>query len=149
MADQHNPSGTILWGTIIVAVILMSIVVPFTIKDTPAPAASMAAEDVDARIQPVARFDLKDASAAASDGKPRAGSEIYQAVCGACHGTGAAGAPKAGDKGAWGPRIAAGKDALYKNAIGGKGAMPPRGGAADLSDAEVKAAVDHILSLTK
>jgi len=147
MAYQENPSGTILWGTIIVAVILMSIVVPFTIKSDEAPVTSMSAEDVDARIQPVARFELKEAGAAA--GKPRSGSEIYQAMCGACHGTGAAGAPKVDDKGAWAPRIAQGKETLYKSAINGKNAMPPRGGGADLSDDEVKAAVDHILSLVK
>jgi cytochrome c5 len=38
---------------------------------------------------------------------------------------------------------------LYKSAIGGKGAMPPKGGAADLSDGEIKAAVDHLLNLSK
>jgi len=149
MAYQENPSGTILWAVIVAAVILMSIVVPFTIKgDAAAPVASMSAEDAEIRIHPVARFELKDASAAASD-KPRSGSEVYQAMCGACHGSGAAGAPKSGDKAAWGPRVAQGKDTLYKNAINGKGAMPPRGGGADLSDAEVKGAVDHILSLLK
>ncbi|HRE17241.1 MAG TPA: c-type cytochrome [Rhodocyclaceae bacterium] len=150
MADQKNPSGPILWGTIIAAVILVSIAVPFANKgDKTQVASSMSTEDADVRIQPVARFELTDASAAAASGKPRAGSEIYQAVCGACHGTGAAGAPKVGDKAAWGPRIAQGKEALYKSALGGKNAMPARGGAADLSDAEVKAAVDHILSLNK
>jgi cytochrome c5 len=45
--------------------------------------------------------------------------------------------------------VAQGKEALYKSAIGGKGAMPPKGGAADLSDAEIKGAVDHILGKVK
>ena len=62
---------------------------------------------------------------------------------------GAAGAPKFGDKAAWAPRLGQGKDALYKSAIGGKGAMPPKGGAGDLSDGEIKAAVDHLIGLSK
>ncbi|HQO29833.1 MAG TPA: c-type cytochrome, partial [Accumulibacter sp.] len=71
------------------------------------------------------------------------------AVCNACHGTGAAGAPKAGDKAAWAPRIAAGMPALLESATKGKNAMPPKGGAADLSDAELKAAVEHLVGLAK
>ena len=55
--------------------------------------------------------------------------------------SGAAGAPKAGDKGAWGPRLGAGLDGLAKSAAAGKGAMPPKGGAADLTDDELKRAV--------
>jgi cytochrome c5 len=74
---------------------------------------------------------------------------VYNTVCGACHNTGAANAPKAGDKAAWAPRLGQGKDALYKSAIGGKGAMPPKGGAADLSDGEIKAAVDHLIGQAK
>ncbi|WP_287669102.1 c-type cytochrome [Accumulibacter sp.] len=67
----------------------------------------------------------------------------------ACHASGAAGAPKAGDKAAWAPRIATGSAALIKSAINGKNAMPPKGGNPDLSDAEVKAAVEHLVGLSK
>ncbi|MBL8431456.1 MAG: cytochrome c5 family protein, partial [Dechloromonas sp.] len=80
---------------------------------------------------------------------PKDGATIVNTVCGACHGTGVAGAPKTGDKAAWAPRIAQGNDTLYKNAISGKNAMPPKGGAADLSDAEIKGAVDHLVGLSK
>jgi cytochrome c5 len=62
---------------------------------------------------------------------------------------GVAGAPKAGDKAAWAPRIATGKDALYKAALHGLNAMPPKGGNMSLSDADVKAAVDYMVSLVK
>ena len=65
------------------------------------------------------------------------------------HAAGVAGAPKAGDKGAWAPRIARGTAELVKSVMNGKGAMPPKGGGADLSDAEVKAAVEHLLGLSK
>lgn len=98
-------------------------------------------------IEPVAHVVLQAAPAAAPGS--RTGEDIYKAVCGACHESGAAGAPKAGDKGAWAPRIAQGTATLVKNAIAGKGAMPPKGGGADLSDAEVKAAVEHLVGLAK
>ena len=76
------------------------------------------------------------------------GKSVYNKTCALCHGAGVAGAPKPGDKADWGPRIAQGKDTLYKHAIegftGAKGMMPARGGAASLSDADVKAAVDYM-----
>ncbi|HSO08207.1 MAG TPA: c-type cytochrome [Pelomicrobium sp.] len=83
-------------------------------------------------------------TAAAADGEA-----VYNKACVACHATGAAGAPKQGDKAAWAPRIAQGKDALYTAAIKGKGVMPPKGGATSLSDAEVKAAVDFMVAKSK
>ncbi len=59
------------------------------------------------------------------------------------------GAPKLADKAAWAPRIAQGKDTLYKHAIGGyqgkAGVMPAKGGS-QASDEEVKAAVDYMVS---
>jgi len=77
------------------------------------------------------------------------GQKTYQKACFACHGTGAAGAPKLGDKAAWKPRIATGKEALYKSSIKGKGAMPPKGGQVTISDADIKAAVDFMISKSK
>ncbi len=147
MAEQHSSKG-IMIGTIIVAIVLMAVVVPFSIKGGKSASASGDADGADLRIQPVARFELAKA-APVSDGKPKDGPTVYNSVCGACHASGAAGAPKTGDKAAWGPRIAQGKDALYKSAIGGKNAMPAKGGASSLSDAEIKAAVDHLVGLSK
>jgi cytochrome c5 len=74
------------------------------------------------------------------------GEAIYKATCLACHATGVADAPLFGSKEKWEPRVATGLDALMQTAISGKGAMPPRGGNAALSDAELKAA---ILYMTK
>ena len=148
MAEKHS-SKSIMVGSIIAAVVLMAVVVPFTIKGDKSAATSGDADGADIRIQPVAKFELQKAAAAATGGAPKDGATVFNTVCGACHNTGAAGAPKAGDKAAWGPRIAQGKEALYKSAIGGKNAMPPKGGAADLSDAEIKAAVDHLIGLAK
>lgn len=80
----------------------------------------------------------------AADGK-----KTYAAVCAMCHAAGVAGAPKTGDKAAWKPRIAQGKDMLYTSALKGKNLMPPKGGAASLSDADIKAAVDYLVSQSK
>lgn len=84
---------------------------------------------------------------AANDDKGKA---VFSASCVACHGTGVAGAPKIGDKAAWKNRIAQGKSTLYKHALGGfqgkSGLMPPKGGNAGLPDADVKAAVDYMVS---
>ena len=77
------------------------------------------------------------------------GQSVYQQACFACHATGAAGAPKLDDKAAWKDRIAKGKETLYKHAINGFNAMPAKGGRADLSDADVKAAVDYMVSQAK
>ncbi|RYD87323.1 MAG: cytochrome c5 family protein [Sphingomonadales bacterium] len=83
--------------------------------------------------------------------KPTDGKGVYDVACTACHGAGIAGAPKAGDKAAWGPRVAQGKDTLYKHAIEGfqgkAGIMPAKGGRADLDDALIKEAVDYITQL--
>lgn len=76
----------------------------------------------------------------------QSGKAIYDANCIACHSTGAAGAPKLGDTAAWAPRIKTGPAALFTSASKGKGVMPARGGNPKLTDAEVRAAVDYIIS---
>jgi cytochrome c5 len=60
-----------------------------------------------------------------------------------------ANAPKLGDKAAWAPRLAAGIDGLTASVINGKGAMPPKGGAAAATDAEIKVAVDYMVASVK
>lgn len=83
-------------------------------------------------------------SAFAADGKA-----IYDKTCVACHAAGVANAPKLGDKAAWAPRVAAGKDALIASVIKGKGAMPPKAGVADLKDDDIKAAIEFMLAAVK
>jgi cytochrome c5 len=83
----------------------------------------------------------KPATAAAGQG----GEAVYGKACIVCHSTGVAGAPKVGDKAAWEPRLAQGMDTLMSTALKGKGAMPPKGGHASLSDAEIKAAIEYML----
>ena len=148
MAEQHS-SKSIMWATIIVAIVLIAIIYPLTVKNsTSAADATGNTDGADVRIQPVARFELAKAEAPAASGAPRDGATIYNSVCGACHNTGAAGAPKIDDKGAWAPRVAQGKDALIKSLTNGKGAMPAKGGA-DLSDVEIKNAVEYVMSKVK
>ena len=80
------------------------------------------------------------------------GKSVYGKTCSMCHAAGVAGAPKPGDKADWGPRIAQGKDTLYKHALegftGAKGMMPARGGNSAMSDEDVKAAVDYMVGLS-
>jgi len=84
---------------------------------------------------------------------PKDGKELFTSVCAVCHAAGIAGAPKAGDKAAWGPRIAQGKATLYQHAIGGyngkTGAMPAKGGRTDLPDDLIKQGVDYMVSLAQ
>ncbi|WP_081601580.1 c-type cytochrome [Thiobacillus denitrificans] len=77
------------------------------------------------------------------------GQQVYRQACAFCHDKGVAGAPKAGDAAAWGPRLAQGMDALYASALQGKGAMPARGGNPVLADPDVKAAVDHLAAQSR
>ena len=112
------------------------------------------------RIEPVGKI-ASGADAAASAAVETAaveeevidGKSTYESVCAMCHGTGIAGAPKAGDAAAWSDRIAKGNDVLYVSAISGfqgsTGMMPAKGGRADLSDEAVKAAVDHMVGLSQ
>jgi cytochrome c5 len=79
---------------------------------------------------------------------PTSGEQAFTQVCSACHATGINGAPKIGDHAAWAPRIAQGKETLYKDAIAGKGNMPPKGGTT-WPDATIRMAVDYMLSLNK
>ncbi|HEX6735034.1 MAG TPA: c-type cytochrome [Azonexus sp.] len=76
----------------------------------------------------------------------RSGEEIVRARCQDCHAGGKNGAPKLGDLAAWKPRLANGVDPLVSSAIKGHNAMPARGGMADLSDAEMKSAVTHMVN---
>lgn len=73
------------------------------------------------------------------------GEQVYQQACAACHSAGVLNSPKLGDAAAWEPRLAKGIDILYANAINGIGAMPAKGGRADMSDDAIKAAVDYLV----
>ncbi|HWG70803.1 MAG TPA: c-type cytochrome [Steroidobacteraceae bacterium] len=88
------------------------------------------------------------APAAPAADVPTTGEQAFAKVCSACHTAGINGAPKIGDHAAWGPRIAQGKETLYKFAISGKGNMPPKGGT-NWPDATIRMTVDYMVSLNK
>lgn len=118
-------------------------------------------DEIRARIQPVGEVcvqgeDCGDAAAAASatassdsGSSARSGSEVYDAVCMACHTTGAAGAPVIGNADDWAPRIDQGMETLMDHAINGFNAMPAKGGCATCPDEEIEAAVEHIVAESK
>lgn len=78
------------------------------------------------------------------------GPQVYNEACLMCHGSGIGGAPMLSDAAAWEARIAQGTDVLYQHAIegftGNAGFMPAKGARMDLSDDEVRAAVDYMVS---
>jgi len=100
-------------------------------------------------IEPAAMADEPQAESAAAPDEPQAasvdGQKIYQASCQSCHAAGVAGAPKLGDKEAWAPRIAKGKDALLISVTNGLNVMPPKGTCMSCSDEELSAAVDYMV----
>ena len=111
--------------------------------NAPAAPSAPAAQPSAAPATPAAAGATKVADAGS------AGKATYDSACMACHAAGVAGAPKLGDKAAWAPRMAQGTPALHTAALKGKGAMPPKGGNAALSDDAVKAAVDYMLAAAK
>jgi cytochrome c5 len=115
-------------------------------------ASAKADDSVVARIEPVGKLAFAGAvSSTVSSAQAADGAGTYNVTCVGCHGTGAAGAPKTGDKEAWKPRIAKGMPALYSTALKGKPgtAMLPKGGNGALSDDAVKAAVDYMVGQSK
>ena len=155
MSDAHNEHESAIRtptqllvaviGFFLVTVLGIILLVSFvtTTKLTGAGTDSQSPEAIAARVRPVAEegFTLKDANA------PKvflAADAVYSANCAACHTSGAAGAPKMGDAGAWGARIAQGYDTLVKHAVEGIRAMPAKGGNPDLDAIEVARAVVYM-----
>jgi cytochrome c5 len=109
----------------------------------PKPAAPTPAQPAQAAAQP-AQASAPPARPAAAEGKA-----VYDQTCVACHMQSVAGSPKLGDKAAWAPRIDTGMDSLVQSVLKGKGAMPPKGGNVSLSEAQVRAAVEFMVSQSK
>lgn len=114
---------------------------PAASSSAPMAAAPAAPVSAPAAVAPAAAAAVKVAAGGAGEG-------LYKQVCAACHAAGVAGSPKFGDKAAWEPRIKTGLDMLTTSAIKGKGAMPPKGGSA-ASDADIRAAVEYMVSAAR
>ena len=143
MADK-NSSSKMMYLSIAIAVVLIAVVVPFSMTGKGSSGSN--ADEVESRIAPVAKIEMQ---AGGGDGGVKDGKTVYNTVCAGCHGAGVLGAPKFGDKAAWAPRIAQGMATLNNHAINGIRGMPARGGAASLSDDEVKAGVEYMVNGSK
>ena len=164
-SDQPESFKWLLWPVIaaIVALTLFSLTQPAPGSYGSLTRGGDSPENVDARIAKVGALNLAGqaatqtasaeaaatpaeaaapAPAAAATGEVPA---LYKKSCAMCHGTGAGGAPKVGDKDAWAPRIATGMDELMKVAINGRGGMPARGGT-KASDDELKTVVEYMVA---
>lgn len=159
-SDQHDDhhEGPIKTPTQLLATVLFSFIAPvfiiiglvYFVTSAAKPASDAASvsqaglttdelqKGVASRIQKVGTVEIRDAN------RPlKAGEEIYKAQCAACHAAGVAGAPKFGDAGQWGARLATGYDALLTSALKGKGAMGAQGGG-DFEDTEIGRAVVYM-----
>jgi cytochrome c5 len=110
------------------------------------PDAARVVAQTEARIAPVAQVSIAGQEPAAPPAVVKTGADIVAQACNSCHMSGILGAPKVGDQAAWEARMVQGIDSLYLNAINGKGGMPARGGAADLTDDDIRAAVNDMLA---
>lgn len=79
-------------------------------------------------------------------GAARSGPEVVRSYCALCHESGFDNAPRIGDRAAWLPYTKLGIDPMVRTAIRGHGAMPPRGGQANLTDGELRDAVIYMIS---
>ena len=139
MSNETKAPGKIvpvLLGVVVLLVVAVYLLAKLATGGFDVNAEVMTKEAVAARLKPVGE-------AKASDAPPgmKTGQQVYEGICITCHGAGLAGAPKFGDAGAWGARVAKGWDTLTLHALQGFNAMPAKGGAADLTENELKRAV--------
>jgi cytochrome c5 len=158
VTDQQDAAflrtfGLVL-GFLVVFTIVIIIIANVVTSGSGEQAASKLEQDaINERLAPVASVNVADSSATGADATApaaaKSGKDIVAAACNACHGTGAAGAPKIGDTADWQARFEQGMDTLADHAINGytgsKGMMPAKGGNMSLSDDEVKAAIVSML----
>ncbi|MCB2427036.1 c-type cytochrome [Methylophaga pinxianii] len=123
----------------------------------------MDAESIAERIKPVAKENIgeeqiaeapapaaeENGAEADAGGDDSVGKKVVTQVCAVCHSTGMMNSPKLASADDWAPRIEKGMDTLYNHAINGFNMMPARGGNPKLTDDEVKAAVDYMVSSAK
>ena len=153
MSKTNTQFGSSLMGLIGVLVVVLLVNKAMAAVLSGSHTVDMSDAAIQARIAPVGQVntDPGAAVAAATTPEPAAtetvdGAQVYQSTCFACHGTGAAGAPRVGDQAAWADRIARGMDTLLNHALNGFNAMPPRGGNPGLSDDAIKAVVEYMVS---
>ena len=127
-------------------------------KDCKDPSTGPGKKGVPAKVMKI-KYEMKDVVppyAYAKDLPPETdtgsvskGQKLYDASCKLCHGNDTMGAPKVGDATAWAAVMKKGMDKVLVNAIKGTGAMPPKGGSADLSDADIKEIIEYMVGASK
>ena len=142
--------GVLVAMTLVLFIIAQNIVEPDLKLDDPE-----VAEAIHQRIAPIGRLNTGDAPVAAasvalvSDARAApdfgSGEAVYNAVCQACHTTGVLNSPMLGDPAGWETRLPKGKEVLFQSVLNGLNLMPPKGGRPDLSDEQVRMAVDYML----
>jgi cytochrome c5 len=148
---DHQHESPIKTPTQLIVTIFLSFAIPIAVivllvayvtRDLAPPPGTdgLGPQAVAARIAPVGKVEIKDASSAA---EAKTGEQVFAAMCTACHTPGVANAPKLGDAAAWAPRLATGYPALLNSALKGKGAMVAQGGG-DFSDFEIGRAVVYM-----
>ena len=129
---------SVFFSFVIPVFIIIGLVKYVTANDTTGAGATHSETVTASRLQKVGAVEVRDAN------RPlRAGEDVYNTQCAACHNTGAAGAPKLKDEAAWGPRIKQGLDTLVHSALAGKGAMAAQGGG-DFNDIEIARGVVYM-----
>ena len=157
--ETFSPKNiTVLGGLLLIAIIIGEVVIGPSHDGEVVMTAAEAMDEIAMRLKPVITLeDIRSGKSssmaagggsgttvAAADNASKTPGQLYQGACFACHGTGAAGAPKLGDAAAWSERGAKGLDMLVTSAVNGIGAMPPKGGSA-YDDEQIRAVVEYIL----
>jgi len=145
--STHNIA--VLGGLLFAAILIGEVLIGPHRDEAPMAEVQDTVEDIAMRLKPVVTLEEvrsnMTVAAGAGDDASKSPADLYQAACLACHTTGAAGAPKIGDAGAWTERLGKGLDALVSSAINGIGAMPARGGS-QYSDEQIRTVVEYILN---
>jgi cytochrome c5 len=159
MSDQHSP--LIKTWQQLVAVVVAAFVVPIVVIILIASLVTSGRKGgtegsesaLLARIQPVGTValapgpsTLAPAGLTPAAAGERSGADVVATVCAKCHESGAGGAPKIGDRPAWLQRAKRGLASVYESALKGHAGMPARGGMAELSDGEIRHAVEFMLN---
>jgi cytochrome c5 len=122
----------------LIPILLIAIIAGLATRSVDPAAKVVSDEAIAKRLKPVGQVEVAEGSDTPGQ---RTGKQVVEAVCAACHTTGALNAPKMGDAAAWAALIKQGHEHLTENAIKGIRQMPPRGGNPQLTDAEVARAV--------
>jgi cytochrome c5 len=151
----------VILASFLVPIIGIILLIQLVLSQPGADPNAMTPDAVAARIQPVGRVEFGPvmsgapsaapavAQRVAAKSGPADGKSVYDKTCTACHAVSVAGSPKLGDRAAWAPRVKTGMDSLLQSVLKGKGAMPPKAGNPALTDAEIRAAIDFMVSQSK